>query len=141
MRFLLLVMMSVFMCPSFALSKSSTVLAMALEEDAEADKCYFDLTVTSDRAFGDWNSADIWCGGVHKLFGFDRSCYPRRHGDGRWIANFRHQRRFYGSSFDSIFRSYTQWSDRHLFRGAQFQHQLTFQSRCFGRGNGGGGYP
>lgn len=112
------------------------------EYGAENEKCFFDLTVSSRRSFSERSLSNDWCGSIHKLFGFDRSCFTRRHDDGRWVGSFRHQRRFHGSSYDGIFRGYNQWSDRHLFRGVKFRHSIDYSPTCFGRGsNGGGGYP
>ena len=136
MKFVLMVIaLGFFLQPSFALA-SAPEDGMHTEED----QCFFDLTVLARRDFSDRNLSSQWCTSIHNLFGFEQSCFIRQHNDGRWIGSFRHQRRFQGNSYDGIFRGYTQWSDRHLFRGARFEHRIRFSQRCFGRDNGGGGY-
>ena len=144
MKYFFMLLISCFIVPGFALAQQITNENPAGEErydgDGEDERCFFDLTVVSRRVFRENNLASGWCNNIHQLFGFDRACFVRRHSDGRWVGDFRHQRRFYGNSYDGIFKGFTQWSDRHLFRGIRFDHYSSFSPSCFGRG-GGSGYP
>lgn len=141
----LLFVFAIFGMPAIALAQHHDVgefpVAVGAGE-ALSDDCSFDNIVTARRGFKTERGARDWCGGIHRLFGFDRQCFSRRANDGQWWGNFRHQRQFRGTSFAGIFDRYREWNDRHLFRGFQFQHHSQFSRQCFGRGgNGGGGYP
>lgn len=135
MKYLAAFLVSFMLCPGFALAQGIDDKTDSL--DTEEERCFFDLTVIGRQSFIENNLASNWCGSVHKLFGFDRSCFIRRHNNGSWVADFRHQRRFHGSSYDELFRGFTQWSDRHLFRGIRFDHFIRYSPTCFGRGGGG----
>lgn len=96
--------------------------------NTEAEGCSFQVVITSGQQFSDQYGGNQFCEQVHGIFNQRNLCFTRNY-NGAWFSNFRFQRGFKGSYFDS-WNNYFNWSRGHLFRGVRFNHSISFSKGC-----------